>query len=366
MKPWGSRRLLIACLLSLLGDCAAHFAHQQRRASLDQPAAPLAEEDRISKRPAPICWIQPPWQQRSASPGQESDAAQVGAKAKALRIKDGISRSVTSAWRSARSLELPRFDSIPFPRVDFDEWPAATSNGARALWQLAVSTAVIPYAALSASFAGCSELVHSLPIHTAHGLSGEQLRRAWFGVVAGAACGTIALVAAALSAWLGAIEFAARAGKSAFGAIAAQLAEGAHFGSAAARGEPPLARGWDLSRGWRLASAEGGLFSQPTSEASAGAESADRNAQQLRGNARRGLLRRRGRRWRHGEDEGEGEDSAAADDDLEGPEEGEDEPEARRQEAPAQHDEHTEHEYYEDDEYYEDQDGDDDDAFEDE
>ena len=191
---------------------------------------------------------------------------------------------------------IPKKSEDYFPKLTF--LPRATAAVTASLWRLALNTAVIPYAALSASLAGCTELSRSgqrLFIHTEHQLSNEQLRRAWFGLVGGAVCGVAAVVAAAISAWLGAIEFAARAGKSTFGALAAQLAEGAHFGSEAARGAPPSGGSWDLSRGWRLACAEGGLFypGKESASAPAHAEPAGTNAPARH---RRRLLRRRNRR----------------------------------------------------------------------
>ena len=134
------------------------------------------------------------------------------------------------------------------------------ATAAESLRLLAVSTAVIPWAAVTAAGASLYELSQSFPDGY------DELQQAWFGMVGGVLCGAASAVAAGFCVWLGCIEFAARAAKSASGALAAQLAEGASFGSAAARRDAPPATGWHLKRGWQVACSEGGLF-EPRSSA---------------------------------------------------------------------------------------------------
>ena len=149
------------------------------------------------------------------------------------------------------SLTMPRRPEVSIPRPSFDGAREAMQRQGRAIksylpWYDAAKAAAlgsmrVPVYAVGHAYTSGLDLLYSLPSNQPRGKKSafedeaSEKRRAWMGFAAGGLCELASVGLAGLCTSLACAEVAARAAKVASGVLAAQLAECARLGSAAAR-----------------------------------------------------------------------------------------------------------------------------------
>ena len=157
------------------------------------------------------------------------------------KIASSNNNAQRPAIKTVAFLEAPQFDGAATAAFLRDQTVKAgyALNGLASqfpplawLQQMLAGTFRVPRHSAAATLNGCAELTRALP-----GQHADDKRQAWMGFVAGGVCSLASIAACGICAWLACLEIACRTGKTAVGALAAQLATGAHFGAMAARRE---------------------------------------------------------------------------------------------------------------------------------